>query len=128
MTEPIYLYHRDALNCIKLLFNNPLFKDDMDYTPHHSYMNDECNVRVYSKWMSSDSCWEMQQLLPAGATLCDVIISSDKTHITDIGGKVAHPVLISLANIGMKVWNKASSHAFLLLTLMLIPEFLHKTP
>ena len=43
------------------------------------------------------------------------------------GGKVAHPILISLANIRMKVWNKALSHAFLLLALMPIPKFIHQT-
>ncbi|KAF8545820.1 hypothetical protein OG21DRAFT_1396634, partial [Imleria badia] len=35
------------------------------------------------------------------------------------------PLLISLANIRMAVWNKASSHVFLLLTLMPISQFLH---
>jgi Plavaka transposase len=68
----------------------------------------------------------MQSKLPEGATLCGVILSSDKTHITNMcGGKAAHPLLISLANIRMAVRNKASSHAFLLVALMPIVEFLH---
>lgn len=68
----------------------------------------------------------MQSKLPEGATLCGVILSSDKTHITNMcGGKAAHPLLISLANIRMTVRNKASSHAFLLTALMPIVEFLH---
>ncbi|KAF8436374.1 hypothetical protein L210DRAFT_3319453, partial [Boletus edulis BED1] len=67
-----------------------------------------------------------QSKLPEGATLCGVILSSDKTHITNMcGGKAAHPLLISLANIRMAVRNKASSHAFLLLALMPISQFLH---
>lgn len=44
------------------------------------------------------------------------------------GGKVVHPLLISLANTSMTVQNKASSHAFLLLEVMSIPEFLNKMP
>jgi hypothetical protein len=57
--------------------------------------------------------------LPVDATLCGVILSSDKTHITNMcGGKVAHPVFISLANIRMNMRNKALSHAFLLLALL----------
>ena len=43
------------------------------------------------------------------------------------GGRVTHPLLISLANIRMKVRNKASLHAFLSLVLMPIPRFLHST-
>lgn len=41
------------------------------------------------------------------------------------GGRVAHPLLISLANIKMATRNKASSHAFLLTALLPIAEFLH---
>jgi hypothetical protein len=41
------------------------------------------------------------------------------------GGRVAHPLLISLANIKMATRNKASSNAFLLAVLLPIAEFLH---
>lgn len=41
------------------------------------------------------------------------------------GGRVAHPLLISLANISMEFRNKASNHAFLLLALIPVPKFLH---
>ncbi|KAI6016312.1 hypothetical protein BKA83DRAFT_4060345 [Pisolithus microcarpus] len=64
--------------------------------------------------------------VPIGSTLCSVILSSDKMNITNIcGGKVAHPLLISLANIRMNVRNKGSSHAFLLTALMPITEFIY---
>lgn len=47
-------------------------------------------------------------------------------HITNMcGGKAAHPLLISLANIRMAMWNEASLHAFLLVALMPITQFLH---
>ncbi|KAI6016728.1 hypothetical protein EDC04DRAFT_2515780, partial [Pisolithus marmoratus] len=53
-----------------------------------------------------------------------IILSSDKTHITNMcGRKVSHPLLISLTNIQMDIRNKGSSHAFLLLALMPIPTF-----
>ena len=41
------------------------------------------------------------------------------------GGRVAHPLLISLANISMDFRNKASNEAFLLVALIPIPKFLH---
>lgn len=41
------------------------------------------------------------------------------------GGRNAHPLLISLANISMEFRNKASSNAYLLLALLPIANFIH---
>ncbi|KAI6004788.1 hypothetical protein EDD15DRAFT_2155273, partial [Pisolithus albus] len=110
----------------KQLFNHPYYADHMMYTPFRVFTSAERVVREFSEWMSGDVAWQMQSKLPPGATLCGVILSSDKTHITNMcSGKVAHPLLISLANIKMAVRNKASSHAFLLNALMPVIEFIH---
>ena len=42
------------------------------------------------------------------------------------GGRVAHPLLISLANLLMDFRTKASNHAFQLLALLPVPHFIHK--
>ena len=42
------------------------------------------------------------------------------------GNQVAHLLLISLANITMDYYMKASNHAFMLLTILPVPKFLHK--
>lgn len=42
------------------------------------------------------------------------------------GNRVAHPLLISLANIIMDFRMKASNHAFMLLAILPVPKFLHK--
>ncbi|KAG6374246.1 hypothetical protein JVT61DRAFT_4259 [Boletus reticuloceps] len=124
--NPVVLYYHNSLECIESLFNHPYFMSHIDYTPFCLFTTAERMVREYTEWMSGEVTWQMQSKLPEGVTLCGVILSSDKTHITNIcGGKVAHPLLISLANIRMAVWNKASSHAFLLAALMPITEFLH---
>ncbi|KAI6015807.1 hypothetical protein BKA83DRAFT_4060711 [Pisolithus microcarpus] len=100
-TNPVQLYWRDSLECIEALFNHPFYAGKMDYSPFRTKV-------------------------PVGSTLCGVILSSDKTNITNVcGGKVAHPLLISLANIRMNVRNKGSSHAFLLTALMPIAEFIY---
>ncbi|KAI6033569.1 hypothetical protein BKA83DRAFT_4486662 [Pisolithus microcarpus] len=126
MKSPAILYFHDSLECIEALFNHPYYADHMMYTPFRVFTSAERVVREFSEWMSGEMAWRMQSKLPLGATLCGVILSSDKTHITNMcGGKVAHPLLISLANIKMAVRNKASSHAFLLNALMPIVEFIH---
>ncbi|KAG2109266.1 uncharacterized protein F5147DRAFT_773077 [Suillus discolor] len=103
--KPLHLYWRDPLDCIESLFSHLLFANKIDLTPQP---------------------WSMQSQLLDGATLLGIILSSDKTNITNMtGGRVAHPLLISLANIKMATRNKASSHAFLLTALLPIAEFLH---
>ena len=42
------------------------------------------------------------------------------------GGHVAHPLLISLANLFVDFQMKGSNHAFLLLVLLPVPKFIHK--
>ncbi|KAE9393694.1 hypothetical protein BT96DRAFT_828827, partial [Gymnopus androsaceus JB14] len=68
-----------------------------------------------------------QKELPEGATLLGTILSSDKTTISVItGNRVAHPLLISLANIDSTLLSKASQHLFTLITLIPIPKFIEK--
>jgi len=68
-----------------------------------------------------------QSQIPAGATLLGTILSSDKTNISVLAGdRIAHPLLISLANIKMATRLKLSSHAFLLAALLPVPKFVHK--
>ena len=43
------------------------------------------------------------------------------------GNRMAHPLLISLANIDMRIHSKTSLHAYLLLALLPIAKFTHKT-
>ncbi|KAN0097876.1 hypothetical protein V8E55_002322 [Tylopilus felleus] len=72
-----------------------------------------------------NQAWELQSQLSNGTTLLGVILSSDKTHITMIGNRQAHPLLIFLANISSSIHNKALNNVFLLLALMPIPKFTH---
>ncbi|KAH7917076.1 hypothetical protein BV22DRAFT_988122, partial [Leucogyrophana mollusca] len=66
--------------------------------------------------------------IPHGATVIGTVLSSDKTTISTMtGDRVAHPLLISLANIHMSTRSKISSKAFLLTALLPVPKFLHST-
>ncbi|KAI6111916.1 hypothetical protein EV401DRAFT_2074988 [Pisolithus croceorrhizus] len=83
---------------------------------------------IYDEWLSGDRAWEIQDTLPHGATVLGVVLSSDKTNISVMtGNHVAHPVLISLANIDTSICSKMSLHRYLLLALLPIPKFVHKT-
>jgi Plavaka transposase len=55
------------------------------------------------------------------------ILSSDKTNISAMtGNRIAHPLLISLANLDLDFRMKSSHRAFLLLALLPIPKFIHR--
>ncbi|KAI6000086.1 hypothetical protein EDD15DRAFT_2160191 [Pisolithus albus] len=60
-------------------------------------------------------------------SLLGVVLSSDKTNISVMSSnRMAHPLLISLANIDMHIRSKTSLHAYLLLALLPIAKFTHK--
>jgi len=66
-----------------------------------------------------------KEKIPAGATLLGTVLSSDKTTISAMtGNRMAHPLLISLANIKAEYRAKGSHHAFLLLALLPVPNFI----
>ncbi|KAG1884144.1 hypothetical protein F4604DRAFT_1919983 [Suillus subluteus] len=125
--SPAVLYWRDPLECIATIFNHPLFHSCIDYTSHKVYSTAQKLSGIYTEWMTGDHAWEMQSALPHGATPLGIILSLDKTCITALSGNcVAHPVLISLANIHMATRLKSSSNAFLLTALLPVPKFIYK--
>ena len=66
-------------------------------------------------------------MLPKGATLLGTILSSDKTNISVLtGDRVAHPLLIGLANLRMNTRMKSSTNSFLLTALLPVLKFIHK--
>ncbi|KIK15830.1 hypothetical protein PISMIDRAFT_16254 [Pisolithus microcarpus 441] len=83
---------------------------------------------IYDKWLTGEQAWNAQDALPPGAPTLGVILSSDKMNIPIMTRNcMAHPVLISLANIDTGVHSKTSLHGYLLLALFPIPKFVKKT-
>ncbi|KAF8833336.1 hypothetical protein BDN67DRAFT_1017680, partial [Paxillus ammoniavirescens] len=83
---------------------------------------------MYDEWLTGDRAWNVQNALPPGATILGVVLSSDKMNISIMtGNHMAYLLLISLANIDTSIRLKPSLHRYLLLALLPIPKFLHKT-
>ena len=141
---PVHLFYRDPVECIQAIVGNPLFKDSIQFTPFKLFETAAKLTRVYTEWLSGDAAWtnqvsfffssatnlfdtRMKAELPDGATLLGTVLSSDKTKLTTMtGGREAHPLYISLANIDLDFQMKSTNHAFLLLALLPIPKFLHR--
>ena len=66
--EPMYLFFRDALDCVEYLFGNPLFAECMDFSPTRLYRDAEQTIRIYSEWMTGDVAWDMQVCLFVAST------------------------------------------------------------
>ena len=58
--EPMFLFYRDALDCVEYLLGNPLFSDCIDFCPVRLYQDAEHTIRVYMEWVTGNATWEMQ--------------------------------------------------------------------
>ncbi|KAG2114451.1 hypothetical protein BD769DRAFT_1363753, partial [Suillus cothurnatus] len=80
--SPVILYWCDPIECIASIFNHPLFHCHMDLMARKIYSTAERLCCVYTGWMSGNDAWDMQSVIPKGATLLSTILSSDKMNIT----------------------------------------------
>ncbi|KAJ7634868.1 hypothetical protein FB45DRAFT_830357 [Roridomyces roridus] len=118
------MWHRDPVEVVRELLGNPSFQDQ-GYAPIRIFKEFEegrgdgkdCfSNREYSEMWTADWWWEIQELLPIGATLSPIIISSDKTQLTHFSGdKQAWPVYISVGNLRKATRRTTSSRATILL-------------
>ncbi|KAF7311392.1 hypothetical protein MKEN_01041100 [Mycena kentingensis (nom. inval.)] len=119
--RPIVLFYRNSLDCAQFLLRHPTLKNHIDFIPT---MLTQGGERVHKEWINSNGAWQMQAI-PAGRTVVGIVASSDKTNISVMNGdRVAHPFLLSLANIRSEVASKASSNAFIMTALLPVPKFL----
>ncbi|KAF7326260.1 Fatty acid synthase [Mycena kentingensis (nom. inval.)] len=136
--RPIVLFYRNSLDCAQFLLRHPTLKNHIDFIPT---MLTQGGERVHKEWINSNGAWQMQvttlffpttrteilfkEAIPAGRTVLGIVASSDKTNISVMNGdRVAHPFLLSLANIRSEVASKASSNAFIMTALLPVPRFL----
>ncbi|KAI6010124.1 hypothetical protein EDC04DRAFT_2581204 [Pisolithus marmoratus] len=123
--ELAYVFYHNPIDCLQSLLSHPLFEPHISFVPRKVWTSAAKTCHMYNEWLSGDRAWSIQV---RGATLLGVVLSSDKTNISVMSGnRMAHPLLISLANIDAHLCSKSSAHAYLLLTLLPIAKFTHKT-
>ncbi|KAG1760626.1 hypothetical protein EDD22DRAFT_980541 [Suillus occidentalis] len=111
INEEFELFMRDPVECIKELWANPAYLDHLTYAPERRFTDEGKVERIYDELMSGDWSWEAQTLLPDGATLVPVILSSDKTQLCQFrGDKTAYPVYLTIGNISKSIRRKPSFH------------------
>ncbi|KAG1856135.1 hypothetical protein F4604DRAFT_1590413 [Suillus subluteus] len=145
-TKILQIFYRDTIECLCHIpyIHHPLLATSFDFIPRKVYESAERAVRVYHGFMTGDHAWNLQirshvsilwsawltgsqKDLPEGASLLGVVLSSDKTKVSNIAGNhYAHPLLVSLANIDPSVRAKGSLHAYIPLALLPVAKFVHR--
>ncbi|KAJ7177335.1 hypothetical protein C8R43DRAFT_1084604 [Mycena crocata] len=104
MSEELELWRRDPVECIKELMSNPAFREHMAYAPEKVYSAQEPSEesRIFDEMWTANWWWKIQKLLPPGACISGIILSSDKTKLSQFqGDKTAWPPLIEAGKNGV---------------------------
>ncbi|KAI6011853.1 hypothetical protein BKA83DRAFT_4466641 [Pisolithus microcarpus] len=114
--EQLELWHHNPIKCVQDLMGNPTFQDAMSYVPQHAHMDANGENHIYDEMWTRNWWWDVQSRLPEGAVVTLVILSSDKTTLSQFSGdKKAWPVYLTIRNISKDVRRQVSLHAMVLI-------------
>ncbi|TFK53469.1 hypothetical protein OE88DRAFT_1643214 [Heliocybe sulcata] len=114
--EKHLVQYRNPLEIIKSLISNPSHAKSMVYSPKKVYTNSTRSKRIYTEMWTGKWWHAVQAGLPIGSTVAPVIISTDKTQLTQFSGsRQAYPVYLTIGNLPRSLRRRPSEHATMLL-------------
>ena len=58
--KTLEFYYRDVVECIRLLYGDPQFVQDLILAPEQHYTSPECTCCIYNKMYTGDWWWTVQ--------------------------------------------------------------------
>ncbi|KAK7677686.1 hypothetical protein QCA50_019377 [Cerrena zonata] len=105
--EPLDLYYRPIIACIRSLFGDAEFARYLIFLPERHYADPDTTVRLWHDMHTGKWWWNTQKDLynhgAKNATIIPIIISSDKTQLTMFNGKAAYPVYLTIGNLPKEI-------------------------
>lgn len=90
--------HLDIIEVVRFLIGHEPFAPDLSYAPVREFNSDEGHI--YSQPYTADHWWQIQEKMPAGATVVPILWMSDKTQVTQLrGDRSLHPCYVSILNL-----------------------------
>ncbi|KAI0681780.1 hypothetical protein BC835DRAFT_1409671 [Cytidiella melzeri] len=124
LTKSLELWFRDPIDCVRELLGNPMFKNLLAYAPERVYRDSQGRVRHIDETWTANWWWEVQQRLPPGSTVVPVILSSDKTRLSQFcGDKSAWPVYLTIGNLAKDARRSPSMHGTILIGYIPVRKF-----
>ncbi|KAI5996640.1 hypothetical protein EDC04DRAFT_2872365 [Pisolithus marmoratus] len=84
--EHLELWRCDPVECIQELMGNLAFRDVMSYMPKHAYTDVNGENHIYDEMWMGNWWWDIQTKLPDSAVVTPVILSPDKTTLSQFSG------------------------------------------
>ncbi|KAF8595607.1 hypothetical protein BDV93DRAFT_418922, partial [Ceratobasidium sp. AG-I] len=115
--ETFVVYKRNPVDIVRYLIGLERLDKNMRYGPerHWTITIDGRRIRVYSEMWTGEWWWRMQDLLAQGATIAPIILATDRTQLSTLGGdKSAWPVYQSIGKISKSVRRRPTQRAMLL--------------
>ncbi|KAF9020721.1 hypothetical protein BDZ89DRAFT_911476, partial [Hymenopellis radicata] len=121
--EKFTLRHRDVVESVRSLWGDPKLAEHLVYKPSSLFTDEAKNHRLYNE-MWTGKWWNfIQDKLPKGRTVAPVIVSTDKTQLTQFSGsRQAYPVYLTLGNIPSHLRRKPSQLACILVAYLPIDK------
>ncbi|TFK59487.1 hypothetical protein BDN72DRAFT_780643, partial [Pluteus cervinus] len=116
--------HRDPIQAIKSLFNNPAHASDIVYAPKKIFSDQTRKNRIFNEMWTGRWWHAAQSRIPnKNGTIAPVIIATDKTQLTQFSGsKTAYPVYLTIGNLPKAIRRKPSQQACILIAYLSVDK------